>query len=176
MENHLKNLLDRLQLCHLELSSSAGIPNDGVFRTFPLGNVPWSSFPFLMVAPGGAQYTYPSKGYVDIRRDFTITVVISPRTGDTGQDGESQAVIDGEGIEIALINYYISHPTLSTASLSGLVHLEGVLMLSSRGVILSPDLPDNKTNKTPEYIGVQVVLATMIRQYIENSEIEWRFT
>ncbi len=174
MENHLQNILDRLEICHKEISSEAGLA--GVFKTFPLGNVPWDKIPFLMVSPGPAQYSYPAKSYVDIQRNFTMTVVVSPRTQDTGLNGESKAVLDSVTIENVLLNYYISHPRLATATLADLPHLDGILMLSSRGVILEGGQPDAKTGKYPEYAGVQIVVATMIRQYIENSDIDWRFT
>lgn len=172
--NHLENILTRLEICHTEISSEAGIK--GVFKTFPLGNVVWDKIPFIMVSPGPAQYTYPAKSYVDILRNIVVTVVVSPRTQDGGESGESKAVLDSIGIENALLNYYIAHPRLATAELSDLPYLDGVLMLNSRGVILEGGQPDAKTGKYPEYAGVQITLATMIRQHIENSEIDWRFT
>lgn len=172
--NHLDNLLDRLYLNHTEVSSEAGL--NKVFKTFPLGNVVWDFWPFVMVSPGPAQYTYPAKSYVDILRNLTVTAIVAPRTQDVGIDGESKAVLDSIGIENALLNYYIAHPRLATAELSDLPYLDGVLMLNSRGVILEGGQPDAKTGKYPEYAGVQITLATMIRQHIENSDIEWRFT
>lgn len=169
MDNYLDLMLTRLQLCHTELVGTGTYDIKKAFKLLPIGEVAWSNYPFVMVAPADEADSYSSSGIVDMRRNLDVTIVVSPSSVDLPDaNGNSQAMQAAVDLEHVFKEYYLLHPGLHTASLAKLGFLEVCLPVLSRPVVLNvpsarPDGPK------VEYTGVQITLRTLIKHWDANS-------
>jgi hypothetical protein len=161
--------LDRFAICNAEIAGA-----DHVNRVAPLEINPSNNrLPMLYTMPDIATTIKRTVADVQLTRDYLITGLVKAVALDKrgAIEGDSELVMRALDFEHLVMDYYLSHPRLHTASLDELAFIapgQQAQIVSSSVITLDRIIGDNQP-KRPAYAGILMRLRTVV-QYRVLSE------